>query len=67
MANPKWKLSRVRTRRRRSHDALTPPNVVNCPSCKGPMLSHRLCLSWGSYNGRQVIQLKQEESSGDSN
>ncbi len=67
MANPKWKLSRVRTRRRRSHDALTPPNVVNCPSCKGPMLSHRLCLSCGTYNGRQVIQLKQEESSGDSN
>jgi hypothetical protein len=31
------------------------------------MLSHRLCLSCGTYNGRQVIQLKQEESSGDSN
>lgn len=63
MANPKWKLSRMRTRRRRSHDALSAPNVVNCPSCKAPTLPHRLCLSCGSYNGRQVIQLKQDEAS----
>ena len=62
MANPKWKLSRLRTRRRRSHEALVAPNVVNCPSCKAPTLPHRLCLSCGTYNGRQVIQLKQEET-----
>ena len=67
MANPKWKLSRMRTRRRRSHDALTAPNVVNCSSCKAPMLPHRLCLSCGTYNGRQVIQLAQDEASDASN
>lgn len=62
MANPKWKLSRLRTRRRRSHDALTAPNVVTCPSCKAPTLPHRLCLSCGTYKGRQVIQLQQDEA-----
>lgn len=62
MANPKWKLSRMRTRRRRSHDALTAPNVVKCPSCKEPTLPHRLCLSCGTYKGRQVISLKQDEA-----
>jgi large subunit ribosomal protein L32 len=67
VANPKWKLSRMRTRRRRSHDALTAPNVVNCSSCKAPTLPHRLCLSCGTYDGRQVIQLKQDEAGDSSN
>ena len=57
MANPKWKLSRLRTRRRRSHNALTAPNVINCPECKAPMMPHHLCGSCGKYNGRQVISL----------
>lgn len=63
MANPKWKLSRMRTRRRRSHNALTPPNVVNCPSCKAPTLPHRLCQSCGTYKGRQVISLQGPDES----
>ncbi len=60
MANPKWKMSRMRTRRRRSHDALTAPNVVNCPNCKAPTLPHRLCQSCGQYRWRQVIKLPEE-------
>jgi large subunit ribosomal protein L32 len=50
----------MRTRRRRSHDALTAPNVVNCPNCKAPTLPHRLCQSCGQYRGRQVIRLPED-------
>lgn len=60
MANPKWKLSRMRTRRRRSHDALTAPNLVKCNKCGAPKLPHHLCLNCGTYKGRQVIALKPE-------
>jgi large subunit ribosomal protein L32 len=57
VANPKWKLSRVRTRRRRSHNAIEAPNLVKCPDCKADMRPHHLCTSCGKYNGRQVISL----------
>lgn len=55
MAVPKVKTSRVRTRRRRSHDALAVPRWVKCGNCGAPTLPHRLCLSCGQYKGRQVI------------
>jgi large subunit ribosomal protein L32 len=60
MANPKWKMSRARTRRRRSHDALTAPNVIPCANCKAATLPHRVCQACGTYKGRQVIQLATE-------
>ena len=62
MANPKWKLSRMRTRRRRSHNALTAPNLVTCPQCKAPALPHHICLACGSYKGRQVIALPSQDA-----
>ncbi len=52
MALPKHRQSRSRTRKRRSHDALTAPNVVYCPECDEPKLPHRLCPGCGSYKGR---------------
>ncbi|MBI3929384.1 MAG: 50S ribosomal protein L32 [Armatimonadetes bacterium] len=63
MAVPKWKMSRSRTRRRRSHDGLTSPAITRCPQCKEPMRRHHLCLSCGSYNGRQVIKMEIDEES----
>ncbi len=54
MAVPKKKTSRSRRNMRRSHDSITPPNVVFC-ECGEPTLSHRVCASCGNYNGRQVI------------
>ncbi|MDH3975723.1 MAG: 50S ribosomal protein L32 [Deltaproteobacteria bacterium] len=55
MAVPKRKVSKERKRKRRSHHALTTPNVVNCPECGEPRLSHRACPGCGFYNGRKVL------------
>ena len=60
MALPKRRHSYSRTRKRRSHDALTPASVSSCPKCGEPKLSHRLCGCCGTYNDRTVIKLEEE-------
>ncbi len=55
MAVPKRKISKERKRKRRSHHALTAPNVVACPECGEPRMSHRACPSCGFYNGIKVV------------
>jgi large subunit ribosomal protein L32 len=61
MPVPKKKLSKAKTRTRRSHDALTAPNLSPCPKCGEPKLSHRVCGSCGHYRGRQVFQVESED------
>ncbi|MBI5557863.1 MAG: 50S ribosomal protein L32 [Deltaproteobacteria bacterium] len=61
MALPKRRHSRSRTRIRRAHDALTAPNVVKCGECGEPKLPHRICSGCGSYKGRNVIDLGNED------
>ncbi len=60
MALPKRRHSRSRTRKRRSHDALTAPSVGACGNCGEPKLPHRLCGGCGTYKGRTVIKLADE-------
>ena len=59
MAVPKKKTSKARKRQRRSHHALTAPNVVTCPECHEPRMSHRACPSCGYYNGMKVVASKE--------
>lgn len=55
MAVPKRRLtSSRRDMRRANHDKVTAPNVVPCPNCSAPMISHRVCPSCGHYNGKAV-------------
>ncbi|MEJ2032638.1 MAG: 50S ribosomal protein L32 [Deltaproteobacteria bacterium] len=61
MALPKRRHSRARTRKRRSHDALTAPAIATCPECGEPKLPHRLCSGCGIYKGRTVINLGEDE------
>jgi len=61
MALPKHRQSRSKTRTRRSHDALTTPNVAVCPECGEPKMPHRLCGGCGTYNGRTVVKFDEEE------
>ncbi len=58
MAVPKRKTSKERKRKRRSHHALTAPNVVTCPECGEARMSHRACPACGFYNGMKVIASK---------
>jgi large subunit ribosomal protein L32 len=60
MALPKRRHSHSRTRKRRSHDALTPPGLSLCANCGEPKESHRLCGSCGTYKGRTVYSLDTE-------
>ncbi|MFH0801191.1 MAG: 50S ribosomal protein L32 [bacterium] len=57
MANPKYKTSRSKTRRRRANINLAIPNVVSCPKCHEPKLSHHICWSCGTYKDREAIKI----------
>ena len=57
MAVPKRrKSSSKRDMRRAQHDKVSAPNVVPCPTCSAPMVSHRVCPSCGYYKGRAVLK-----------
>ncbi|HEY5957304.1 MAG TPA: 50S ribosomal protein L32, partial [Polyangiaceae bacterium] len=41
--------------RRANHDKVAAPNVVPCPNCSAPMISHRVCPTCGQYKGKAVV------------
>jgi len=56
MPVPKKKTSKCRTRRRRAqHDKVELRQSGVCEECGAPRLPHTVCLSCGTYKGRQVI------------
>ena len=57
-ALPKRKISKARRGQRRSHDSLTPPALVNCPQCNSPKPPHQVCPVCGTYDGREVVEIK---------
>ncbi len=54
-ALPKRKYAKARQGKRRSHFGVTAPPLNYCPQCHSPKLSHHVCLTCGSYAGREVI------------
>jgi large subunit ribosomal protein L32 len=54
---PKRKLSKGRRDRRRAHDAIGAPHLVQCPNCREKKLPHRACPQCGYYRGRQVLNV----------
>lgn len=59
MAVPKRKHSKARTRSRRAnHDRMGLLNLVDCQSCGGERLRHRVCPSCGTYRERVVLEPK---------
>ena len=58
MALPKKKTAKARQRKRRSHMALRLPAMDYCPQCHSPKLAHHVCLTCGTYAGRQVLEVK---------
>jgi large subunit ribosomal protein L32 len=55
MAVPKRRQSVTRRNKRRSHLALSAPNLDTCPKCGESKLSHHLCPACGTYKGREVV------------
>jgi len=57
-AVPKERIPKSKQVKLRSHHALAPVHLVNCPQCKTLKLPHHVCPSCGTYKGRQVIPAK---------
>ena len=58
---PKQKLSRSRTRQRRSHHAKIAANYTDCPRCNSPRLPHAACENCGYVRPGLSLALKKEE------
>ncbi len=61
MAVPKRKTSPSKRNMRRSHDSIKGLNIVEDKESGEPRLSHRIDLSTGMYNGRQVLKQKTDK------
>lgn len=62
MAVPQKRQSTTRRNKRRAnHDRMSAPTVVLCPECSEPKLPHHVCPNCGTYKGRQVIEMEDEE------
>lgn len=59
MAVPKRKTSKQRTATRYANWKITAPTVSECPKCHEPVLSHTACSACGYYNGKKVIEIKE--------
>ncbi len=62
MAVPKKRTSLTRKRKRRSHLALSAPALDTCPRCLEPKQPHRVCQACGTYKGREVLPIEEEEA-----
>ena len=61
MAVPKRKTSPSKRNMRRSHHAIKSLNVIEDKDSGEPRLSHRIDLSTGMYNGRQILKTKNKK------
>lgn len=59
---PKRKISKGRKGRRRAHDAIGVPHLIECPNCHERRLPHRVCPACGQYKGRQVLDVETASS-----
>lgn len=54
---PKQRKTKSRRNQRRSHHALKKINLIDCPKCNQPILSHQVCAACGFYKGQEVIDV----------
>jgi len=60
---PKRKISKARKRKRRSHLALSAPNLSRCPQCSQAKRPHRACENCGYVNPTTKLDLEPAEES----
>ena len=61
MAVPKRKTSKSKRNMRRSHDSLNNLNIILDKDSGEPRLSHKIDLSTGVYNGKQMLIKKEKQ------
>ncbi|KJS30562.1 MAG: 50S ribosomal protein L32 [Desulfatitalea sp. BRH_c12] len=60
MGLPKHKISKSRRDKRRTHQKVDVPNIVNCPECGEAIQPHHACSSCGAYKGRTAVETDKE-------
>ena len=55
MAVPKRKTSKSKRNMRRSHDTLKALNIIEDKDSGEPRLSHKIDISTGMYNGKEIL------------
>jgi large subunit ribosomal protein L32 len=55
---PKKKYPKSRQGKRRSHMAKSAAATIECSRCHSIKLSHTVCGTCGTYDGREVIEIK---------
>ena len=61
MAHPKRKHSVSRGRKRRTHQKISLPLLVECKQCKRKKPAHMVCPFCGYYRDREIIEIKPKE------
>ena len=56
MAVPKRKTSPSKRNMRRSHNSIKKINIIQDKDSGEPRLSHRMDISTGMYNGKQILK-----------
>ncbi|MCA9026087.1 MAG: 50S ribosomal protein L32 [Planctomycetaceae bacterium] len=56
MAVPKRRMSKTRSRKRRSHNSVSAPKLQYCAQCSTPVPSHVVCPNCGYYHGRTMVE-----------
>ncbi|MBE2281733.1 MAG: 50S ribosomal protein L32 [Ignavibacteriaceae bacterium] len=55
MPNPKRRMSKTRTAKRRTHYKASATPVSTCSNCGEVKLQHHVCDSCGQYNDRTML------------
>jgi len=61
MAHPKRKHSSSRRGKRRTHQKLSSPSLVDCKQCRQPKPTHMVCPFCGYYANREIIKIEKKE------
>ncbi len=60
MAVPARRTSKTTKRMRRTHFKLHVSGLVTCKHCGEKIVSHRVCPKCGYYDGKQVVNVKND-------
>jgi large subunit ribosomal protein L32 len=58
VAVPKNKKSKAKRDTRKNSFKLEAVNVVECPRCHSKKLAHRVCISCGYYDNKEIIKIE---------
>ena len=60
-ALPARRISKTRKRIRRTHLKKEVPGMISCPKCGAALKPHRACTECGTYKGKEVIKVDNNE------